>query len=177
MMLSKAQELILIILDRAKQEGLENLSKFQLMKLIYLIETEALKYSGTFLVKFRFVRDANGPISIDAYNAIDELKTLGLIDIYQKSNPKYGHDRICHKIKRTLPEIKNFSKDEILFIDSVLSDYLTLTQNNLKKVAYSTEPMKAILEEEKGKTLKGKPLDMNLVSVHKDVMEAIEDEQ
>lgn len=174
MMLSKAQELILIILDRAKQEGMENLSKFQLMKLVYLIETEALKYSGTFFVKFRFIRDANGPISIDTYNAIDELKTLGLINVYQKSNPKYGHDRICHKMIKSLPEIKNFSKDEVLFIDSVLSDYLPLTQNKLQKVAYSTEPMQAILKEENGKILKGKPLDMNLVNVHEDVMESIE---
>lgn len=172
---SRLQELILLILDRAHKEGIKNLSRFQLMKLVFLIEVEALKYAGSYLIQPRFLRYKNGPISMEIYTALDLLSEQGYIYTEEQENKKYGYPRVCHSLKNKLGKLEQFNQGEIVFIDTVLSDLLPLSQKELQKLAYSTEPMKARLEAEKGTVKEGVPLNMDLVTTDKIVLEPIDE--
>lgn len=74
--MNKLEQTILYLLARAKEKGKDNLSKFELFKFLYLLEAESHKYTGKsfFNSTVSFVRDKNGPISIDIYHALNSLK-------------------------------------------------------------------------------------------------------
>ena len=74
--MNKLEQTILYVLARAKEKGKNNLSKFELFKLLYLLEIESYKFTGKsfFNSSISFVREQNGPISIDVYNALNSLK-------------------------------------------------------------------------------------------------------
>jgi len=72
--MSRLEELILFIQDRAHRMGIKDLSRFQIFKIICMIQVLSLKYAGKeFLPGVTFVRHKNGPISTDIYQAINEL--------------------------------------------------------------------------------------------------------
>lgn len=175
MELTRLDETILYILDRAnsrfKQIGL---SKFQLMKINYLIEVESRKFIGEpFNPEFKFVRDKNGPISYQVYESIEKLENE-YIKIKLQPNYEYGHTRANHMLIKK-PKF-NFSKDEIIFLNSVIDDSLKLTQSALKKWVYSTEPMVGMLKEEAEENMdlkKGATLNLNLIALDEDVVEGI----
>ena len=173
MTLGRLDETILFTLSAAKERGISNLSKFELMKLIYLIEVNSMRYIGDqFTQSVKFVREKNGPISYDIYKSTEKLQALGLIDIELTDNPEYGYPRYCHSLKKSLPEL-SFEDSEKMFLESVLSDYLGLQIAKLKAVAYGTEPMQEMMREEKElgvKTLKGKKIDFDTVHLDEDVM-------
>ena len=63
MKLQKIHETILYILLMAKENGTGDLSKFQIVKLLYLIQIESLKFTGRpFINNLSFFREKNGPL-------------------------------------------------------------------------------------------------------------------
>ncbi|MCK5096271.1 MAG: DUF4065 domain-containing protein [Candidatus Pacebacteria bacterium] len=170
--MNKLDDLILFVVDRACKEGKSNLSRFEVFKIIYLIQIESLKFTGkSFVDDARFVRDKNGPISIDVYKAMDILKEKGYLKLDIIENKKYGHPRHAFSLLKKKTKF-DFSTGETIFLDSVLSDLFKLSQQQLKEIAYNTEPMKEIRRREKsGKILKGKPIDMKLVSLDPDILD------
>jgi len=176
MKLPRLHGAILFLLQRAKIFGINDLSKFQIMKLIYLADVESRKFVGEPLTSdLRFVRDQHGPISYNIYSAITDL-TGKYIKVKPKKKPDYPFARECHSLIKGKKLPKIFTKEEKLFLNSVFGDYLSLTQKQLKVTVYKTEPMSAILKQEKkGKVLKGRPIDMNLVPLDEDLLEMITD--
>jgi len=172
--IDRLESTILFILSAAKEQCIANLSRFELMKLVYLIEVESMKFIGhKFIDNLNFVRETNGPVSYDIYRATEHLEKLGYITIEQvEGNPEYGHPRSCHKLSGNLPDLV-FDDSETLYLNSVLDDYLGLTIKKLKAIAYGTEPMLEMIEEEKSKgvqTLKGKPINFNSVPLDEDIL-------
>jgi uncharacterized phage-associated protein len=165
---------ILFILAAAHKKGIENLSRFELMKLVYLIEIESMKFLGhKFSDDVTFVRETNGPISYDIYRSTERLEAMKLINIdSQEGRPEYGYTRACHSLKGKLPELQ-FSDSEKLYLNSILDDYIGLAIKKLKEIAYKTEPMLEMLEEEKRKgveTLKGKKINFDAVTLDEDIL-------
>jgi len=173
---NRLEELIVFVVDRAKKEGKQNLSRFEVLKIIYLLQVYSLKYAGTSLLPgITFIREKNGPISVDIYNAMDNLVSGGYLNMEVIENEKYGHPRHAFSLKKKAPKL-NFDQGEEVFLDGFLIDLLTLSQKNLKDKAYSTEPMETILKSEKGgKVKKGEVLDFSSVSVDSDVVDAYSD--
>ncbi|MEK9134892.1 MAG: type II toxin-antitoxin system antitoxin SocA domain-containing protein [Patescibacteria group bacterium] len=175
-MFNRLEELILLILDRTHKEGKADLSRFQMLKIIYLIQVYSLKYAGTSLLpQTTFIREKNGPISVDIYKSTDGLVGRGYIKKEIKENKGYGHERHCFSLAKKLPQL-NFNKGELLFLDSFLSELLPLTQAQLKARAYATEPMKDILNRERNGVKKtGEVIDFSSVAVDQDVIETYSD--
>jgi hypothetical protein len=177
--MSRLEELILFILDRAHKKGIENLSKFQLFKIPYLIQVLSIKYAGSaFIPEARFLRDKNGPISIDIYSAVENLEKNGYIkkDIVAGQDG-YQFPRHSHSLKKKLPKL-SFSVAEAIFLDNFLAKLLPLSQKKLKEMAYSTEPMETIQKQEKkggGEIKKGTVIDFSTVVVDSDVMDVYSD--
>jgi hypothetical protein len=173
--MSRLEDLILFILDRAHKMGIKDLSSFQLFKIPYIIQVLSLKYAGKeFLPGTVFVRDKNGPISTDIYSSIDNLITKGYIDLDISKKQNYEFKRHGHKLAKKLPKL-SFNQGEVIFLDNFLSELLSLSQMKLKKYAYSTEPMKEITKEEKGQIKKGTVINFSSVLVDPDVVDTYTD--
>ncbi|MHB8174849.1 MAG: Panacea domain-containing protein [Nitrospirota bacterium] len=173
--MTRLEELILFILDRAHKEGIKDLSRFQLFKIPYIIQVMSLKYAGTeFVPGATFIRDKNGPISTDIYSAIKHLIGDEYVDISITKHEGYDYPRYGHKLAKKLPKL-SFSEAETIFLDNFLSELLPLPQKKLKERAYATEPMKEMTKQEKGEIKKGAVLNFSTVMVDSDVVDAYSD--
>ncbi len=171
--MTKLESTILYLLARAKKKGKKNLSKFELFKLLYLLEVGAYQYTGRgFLNGVSFVREKNGPISIDIYNALSNLngKYIELSDVKKAD---YPYPRCCISLKKDF-KTDIFSQSEKLFMNSVFEDYLDLPIKDLKDLVYKTPPMKDIIGREgKGKILKGHPINFNSIPLDEEMVDLI----
>jgi hypothetical protein len=175
--MTRLEQLLVFILDRAKKEGKSDLSQFQLFKIPYLLQVYSLKYSGTpFLADTVFIREQNGPISVNVYAALENLQKSGHVKKEVKENQQYGYAKHAFSLAGKMPPV-SFDQAEIIFLDNFLPDLLKLTHKDLKKEAYETEPMKEIHAKEKGRhILKGVVLNFNSVAVDPDVVDSYADE-
>lgn len=177
MVMSRLEELILFVLDRAHRKGIDNLSRFQLFKIPYMIQVLSIKYAGSpFIPDATFVRNQNGPISIDIYSAIENLEKSGYVKKeVVKGHEGYEYPRHSHKLNKKLPKL-DFTVAEQMFLDNFLAKLLPLSQKKLKEIAYATEPMKKIQEKEKsGKIKKGAVIDFSTVVVDPDIVDVYSD--
>lgn len=174
--MTRIEQLLLFILDRADKMGIKNLSSFQLFKIPYIIQVISIKYAGMgFLTDITFLRDQNGPISIEIYNAKENLMKKGYIDLKKSKKEDYPFERHNHKMVKK-PSKWDFSKGETIFLDNLLSELLPLSQRKLKEYAYNTEPMKYIIEQERGRGIKkGVVIDFSKVMVDPDVVDVYSD--
>ncbi len=172
--MNRLEELLVLILDRAHKLGKKDLSRFEIFKIVYLLQNYSLKYVGIALLKdITFIREKNGPISIDIYNAMEELIKKKCVKKIIKENEEYGHPRHCFSLNKKYSKSNNFSQGELIFLDNFVSELLSLNQTQLKRKAYETEPMKLIKEKERGnKIQKGSVIDFSNVSVDPDVVDA-----
>jgi len=174
--MSRLEQFILFVLDRARRLGIKDLSRFQLFKISYIIQVLSLKYAGKeFFSGLIFVRNKNGPISTEIYHAIDALIEKKYIrkDISKKED--YDFARHGHKLIKNIPRL-NFSQGEVIFLDNFLAELLPLSQTKLKDSAYATEPMKEILRKENGEVKTGVVIDFSSVVVDPDVVNSYADE-
>ena len=175
--MTRLEELILFILDRAHKMDIENLSKFQLFKIPYMIQVLSIQYAGTrFIPEATFIRHKNGPISIDIYSAIENLEKKGFIKVEKvKTHKYYAYARDEHSLIKKLPKL-SFSTGEEIFLDNFISKLLPLTQKKLKEIAYATEPMKEIKKKETGdKIMKGSVLNFSSIVVDPDIVDVYSD--
>jgi uncharacterized phage-associated protein len=174
--MTKLENTILYLLSRAKERGKDNLSKFELFKLLYLLENESYKFTGKsfFDCSISFVRNKNGPISIEVYNALTALNDK-YISLTEEKKQDYDFPRHCISLKKKINKI-NLGDSEKLFINSVVESYITLPMKELKKIVYATEPMEELIKEErknKVEFLKGVKLNFNCIQLDEDVVDLI----
>ncbi|MFA5249677.1 MAG: type II toxin-antitoxin system antitoxin SocA domain-containing protein [Candidatus Paceibacterota bacterium] len=175
--LNRLEQLIIFILDRANKKGIKDLSDFQLMKMLYLLEVFSLKYTGAKFIDEVFTRHENGPITTYFYKARENLLAKDFLNVEEKKKVDYKYPRRANMLGKKKLDKFIFSMGETIFLDNFLDDFLKLTQKELKNLAYETEPMKAILESEKNKDIKkGTIIDFNKVIVDPDVVETYSDE-
>ena len=170
--MSRLEYTILYLLSKAKEKDISNLSKFQIIKLIYLLEVEAYKFTGrSFFDSVYFKRGENGPISVDIYTALENLMGKYIEGKIVKK-PDYPYPRHCISLKKNIKKFE-LKDTEKIFLNSVFGSYLDSSQKKLKAVAYSTEPMKEIIKKEKKmhRVLKGRHLNLNLVPLDEEMID------
>lgn len=172
--MTRLENTIIYLLQRAQKKGKNNLSKFELFKFLYLLETESYKFAGKsfFDSSISFVRNTNGPISVDVYNALNSLDKY--LDIKKVKKSDYPYPRHCISLKKR-PAKTNLTSSEKIFINSVMESYIDLPIKKLKQVVYNTEPMKEILKEEKKRKveLKGEKINFDCIPLDEDVVDII----
>lgn len=163
MKLSKLAEVIHYIIKKANEQKISP-SKIQIIKLVYLLQVEFVRYTGNHLFKeLNFYKEEHGPVSSTIYKEVSTLQSLKLISVYESLTPGYKYPKQAHKL---LVNIKYAIDDDILvFIDSVLDDYICLTHRELLRVVYETEPMISTTPKMK--------LDMDKVGLNDDALEAM----
>jgi uncharacterized phage-associated protein len=173
--MTKLESTIIYLLSKAQERGKGDLSKFELFKLIYLLETESYRFTGGsfFGSSISFVRDKNGPISVEVYNALGALKD-NYITIMERKNEEYSHSRHCISLKKKVSKLA-LGDSEKMFINSIINSYGNLTIKHLKKIFYDTEPMEEILTEEKknGGVSKGAKIDFNCIRLDENLVDLI----
>lgn len=132
--MTRLENTILYLLARAKQKHITNLSKFQIFKILYLLESESYKFTGkSFFESVAFARDKNGPISVDIYNALSKLDD-SYISITKSKKPDYKFARHCVSLKKT-PKKLDLDESEKLFMNSVFESYMTMPMKKLKDIS------------------------------------------
>ncbi len=171
--MSRLEFTILYLLAKVKEKKIDDLSKYQIMKLIYLLEIESRKFTGEgFIDSISFYRHDRGPISYDIYTALKNLENKNYIGMKTTKKPNYPYPRHGFSIKK-LPKKIELDDSEKIFLNSVFESYIGLTLNKLGRVTYSSEPMKEILKEEQktGKISEGSPLNLNSVSLDQEIVD------
>ncbi len=114
MELSRLQNLILYILIKTEEKDIKNLSKYQIMKLIYLVEVESHRFLGESFIgesQIKFYRESRGPVSRNIYDALRELDGK-YIDISIESVKGYSQPRHSHSLKKDIDVSLNFSDEK-----------------------------------------------------------------
>lgn len=176
--MNKLEKTIIWILEAARERKIKDLSKFQIHKLVYLIDVESRKYNGEsfFGREVNFQREKLGPISVQVYDALASLTQRNLVQKEVSNGSGYTAQRHSYSLTDKV-KLRDFelSDGEMAFIGSVLGDYVGLRQSDLRKVAYSTEPMKILTSQEakKGKSLEGVTLEMDSVPLDEELIKII----
>lgn len=163
------------------------LNRTELVKTIYLIDCEHAKLYGTTLTGITYLRDNFGPFSWDIPNTLDELSEDGLISIKVAHNmfgsPMFLHEtQIPYDITKEVAATSylgvpdefysqgslegiydNLDKEEVKLVFYIIKRIKNLSLRRILRLAYSTEPMRNILREERllNKKLYGRVIEMD----------------
>ena len=158
---TKLQSLILYIVQTLHRE----LGGIELAKIIYLIDVEMMRNVGRTITGEAYARAPNGPLARDFSWAINTMLGFELTIHEEQSKGYSGINKNCHILgddPRFKPELDDL---ELLFAHKVLKEIGQLSPIQLEYLAYETEPMKAIVEEEKTTGQKpGNVLNLSLIN-------------
>lgn len=176
--LTEFQNFVLYILEYAKKNDREYLTKFQLLKFIYIVDFESRKFLGEPLIsKVLFKKEKNGPVLAgDTYKEFCYLIDNKFINLTVVDNPEYGFKRHELALGKNNPRSNKLSSEKKIFINSVLTDWLEARQNALRTFVYSTEPIVNCVKEESSMTetqkqsyYKNNTIKMDIVSLDEDI--------
>jgi hypothetical protein len=158
---TKLQSLILYIVQNLHRE----LGGIELAKIIYLIDVEMMRNVGRTITGESYSRAPIGPLAHDFSCAINTMLGFEITIREEQSKGYSGINKNCHILgddPRFKPELDDL---ELLFAHKVLKEIGQLSPIQLENLAYETEPMKAIVEEEKttGQE-RGKVLNLSLIN-------------
>ena len=159
--LTKPHHLIAYILQRLNKSA----GMVELVKQVYLLDVEYYRLFGKTLSGLSYIREKLGPYTNEIGKIASELENLGIISI--NIIPSSGLSPIPKKShlfsKKTFkPEVDKVEEE---LISEFLKKIKYLTPKQLEKLAYQTEPMVEILNNEKvlKKPLTGYPLNFSLI--------------
>jgi len=128
------------------------LSYFKLIKLLYLIDLEALKQLGSSITGEIYLRQQEGPWLPRIRESLTQMDRFEIDLIFHNGKPYL----LQGQKPRMVPEITD-TQAKILKI--VLSKYKNYSDSKLKTAVYLTKPMRFILREErKGRKMVNKPV-------------------
>jgi len=162
--LAPIHRLIVYILEKLDRE----LGAVELVKMVYLIDVEFFRLFGRSLTGLDYIRHNLGPYTRRISEAVIDLeeKEKGIVKTHLTLSK--GLSSILKRSHKLIKEVK-FEPELLPEEQEVTSQFLEKAKNlnvkELEKLAYETEPMKAILEKErKTKTqLNGAGLDFSLI--------------
>ncbi len=135
--------------------SLEHLSYFKLTKLLYLADLRALKLFGRTITGEIYLRQQEGPWPPEMHN---QLSVLDGHELYIGTR----HRRPFVNIGSSARFDVQLSEEDLSVIFDIVEKYGHLSNAEVKSSAYSTQPMKYILrEEKKGRDLRKLPVIYN----------------
>jgi len=158
---TKLQNLIVFILSSLNRE----VGSVELAKIVYLIDVEKMKMLGETVTGETYTRQEKGPLAKNFGTCLTQMDDFEVNIVIGLSR---GHSPIPKK-KHTLGDHPRFkpSLDQIneAIAKRVLARIVGLSPWEIEKLAYDTEPMKAITgrESELGRNLLGEQIDFSLV--------------
>ena len=144
---SNFQRLVFTIIDTVGQ-----MSYFRLTKLLYLIDLQALQKLGKTLTGEIYLKQEEGPWPPALPKSIELMKGKELSSFFRRGKPFVE--------KGPSPRISiDHTNDELSIIDGVLSRYGQMSNKDIKRIAYMTQPMRYLLRQEKqGRDMYNRPV-------------------
>ena len=157
----KLHSLIIYIIAQCGRE----LGAIELAKVIYLIDLEMESLVGKTMTGEKYTRQEKGPLAINFGNYISQMDGFELKVTIEASAGNSGipkHNHILGNNPRFEPVLDSIDLSTIL---RVLNKVKDLSPIQIEKIAYSSEPMVAILKKEReiGHVLLGEPIDFSLI--------------
>lgn len=152
------KRLLLFFLNNSTRE----LGRTELMKYVYLFEYYYFQMFGKQFTNLVFERYKYGPNETEVINCINELDADGIIKIIPYDN-FYGGISYTHGISSTIDDKFDLAENEDLVASFIVDSLGNQSYRGVIDIAYSTPPMREILEEEKktGSQFHGRVIDMS----------------
>lgn len=132
--MAQSNRLAALIQVIASHPRVAELGLTKLWKLIYFIETEALRERGTAIVEVGFTRMPRGPVPIGGDFVLDDLERSGAISMKQVQHGPYTRTDISPR-SATAPR-GLFTKDEVEIIDRVCKKLGRVTATKLSTISH-----------------------------------------
>jgi len=157
---SKLHNLILYIVSYCGRE----LGAIELAKMIYLIDLENVRLSGKTMTGDNYTRQERGPLCANFGDCITQMDGFELnVSIENNSSSSFPkHTHTLGKKPRFEPILNQV---DLVIIQRVLKRLNGLRPKQLEELAYESEPMRAITDQEKkiGKLLLREKIDFSFV--------------
>lgn len=131
----KKSDLILLLLYGDNKFPIEGITRFE--KLVFLTQKKVLDISENVKIKFDFGPDRFGPLSMEIYDELDFLKSVGMIKDGNRKKYEITDKGIQFLEKKTFERV---SEDMRKRISNIKETYGKEELNDLLKYVYITYP-------------------------------------
>lgn len=162
---TKLQNVILFVVSNCDH----SCGRVELAKIIYLIDVESMKFSDSTITGGEYRRRKKGPLAIGFGNQINQMNGYELKISEVSSNGKSGIPKLSHTLGDSPRFEITLDPMDLTIIQRVLTRIKGLDPMEIQNMAYGTEPMKAVLDEEEklGHQLNGRSIDFSNVKKNK----------
>jgi len=122
-----------LVLHIANSPYVNDLGKVKLWKLIYFIDTNALRETGQTITGSEYIKYEHGPVPSRGDKILKQMKKENKIDIQQEIYSSYRINKI---VPQDMPETNIFSEEEISLIDKTCQNYGVRTAGYLSEVSH-----------------------------------------
>ncbi len=122
-----------LVLHIANSPYVRDLGKVKLWKLIYFIDTNALRETGHNITGSEYIKYEHGPVPSCGEKILKQMKKECKIDVHQEVYSSYRINKI---VAQGMPETNIFSEDEISLIDRTCQNYGAKTASYLSEVSH-----------------------------------------
>jgi hypothetical protein len=153
-------KLILYVLKGIGRE----VGRIELAKILYLVDAEKVRLLGSTLTGEEYTRQKLGPLSRNFSGAIEDMDGN---EIVVKIHPGFMHPKHEHTLSDTIRFSIDLSPEDALIANRVINQVKDKSVKEIEHMAYETEPMRAILDQENklGTRLYGEPVDFSLIKL------------
>lgn len=123
-----------LVLHISNSPYVQFLGTTKLWKLIYFIDTTALRELGSTITNSEYIKYEHGPVPSRGEKLLKQMQQRNKISVEQEC---YGSYRINKIISQVAPESNIFSEYEINLIDRTCRDYGSKTASYLSEVSHS----------------------------------------
>ena len=131
----KKSDLILLLLNGDNKSPIEGMTRF--VKLVFLTQKKVLDKSENTKIKFDFGPDRFGPLSMEIYDELDFLKSVGMIKEGNRKKYEITDKGVKFLEKKTFERV---SEDMRKRISNIKETYGREELNDLLKYVYITYP-------------------------------------
>lgn len=137
----------------------------ELAKIIYLIDVEKVRLTGETMSGETYTRQDKGPLARNFDSCTTGMDGFEIKVTVGASSRAWQFPKKAHTLGEKLRFEPSLDMTDIVIASRVLARVKNLTPRQIERLAHDTEPMKAILDEERktGKRLLGAAIDFSLV--------------
>lgn len=144
----KKSELILLLLNGDHRYPINGITRFE--KLVFLTQKKVLDKSENVQIKFDFGPDRFGPLSMEIYDELDFLKSVGMVKEGERKKYEITDKGVRFLEKKTSQRV---SADMIKSILDIKEEYGKKELNDLLKYVYTKYPDFTVNSEILGRVL------------------------
>lgn len=155
------QSLMFFVLSEMDREP----GAIELAKIVYLIDVEKVRLTGETMTGESYTRQKKGPLARNFDSSVEHMDGFEISVTIAASRRASPYPKKTHALGGKPRFEPSFDPVDIVIARRVLARVNNLTPLEIERLAHDTEPMKAVLEDERrtGKRQLSAPIDFSLV--------------